>query len=242
MVDADWLAALRRFRQEHRLTQRELAVFLGVNQKTISRWERGIDQPNPETRDRLKSVLGDGGAGAGLPDVYETVRNAPIPIALVDDRGNVLAASRTYGHPQAASPMPGRLGTPTILVIEDDAAVLKATRAVLRRWQFLSVGATDGEAALALVADGGVQPTAAIIDFLLPGALDGVDTAAALRRALPDLPILIVSGEVNLERMAKITASGLPFIRKPVAPAEIRTVLTAMLGQNRDDDALATAE
>lgn len=230
MTDPDWLVALRRFRQDSRLTQREFAVFLGVNQKTISRWERGIDQPNLETRERLRILLEDSNAD-GMPRVYEAIRNAPIPIALVDGHGNVLVASGLYSAPNGgASPsQEGDAALPTVLVIEDDPAVLKATRAVLKRWHFLTVGATDGEAAVAMVANGSVRPAAAIIDFLLPGSLDGIDTAAALQKAIPNLPVLIVSGEITPERMNKISASGLPFVRKPVEPYKIKTTMFAML-------------
>lgn len=230
MVDDDWLATLRRFRREYQLTQRELAVFLGVNQKTVSRWERGTDHPSAETRERLRTLL-EAGSLDRLPAVYEAVREAPIPIALVDNAGNVLVASRTFGPAGGAAARPAGDGRnlPTVLVIEDDAAVLKATRAVLKRWHFLSVGVPDGEAALRMVGDSGFTPDAAIIDFLLPGGLDGVDTAQALRQSLPDLPVLIISGASDATRAAKIAASGLPLIRKPVDPDQVRTALLALL-------------
>lgn len=235
MVDDDWLATLRRFRREYHLTQRELAVFLGVNQKTVSRWERGTDHPSPETRERLRTLL-EAGSLDRLPAVYEAVREAPIPIALVDNNGTVLVASRFYAPPggeaarsEAVRPAGEGGNLPTVLVIEDDAAVLKATRAVLKRWHFLSVGVPDGEAALRMVAEGGVTPDAAIIDQLLPGAMDGVDTANALRRAVPGLPVLIVSGASDPAHAAKIAASDLPLIRKPVDPEQVRTALLALL-------------
>lgn len=230
MVDDEWLATLRRFRREYHLTQRELATFLGVNQKTVSRWERGTDHPSPETRDRLRTLLESGNLDR-LPAVYEAVRDAPIPIALVDNNGNVLVASPTYGGAGAAptqcAPDPGNL--PTVLVIEDDPAVLKATRAVLKRWHFLSVGAPDGEAAVRMVKETGLAPNVAIIDYLLPGAMDGVDTATALRQHLPDLPILLISGDSDPARASKLAASGLPLIRKPVDPDRVRTALVALL-------------
>lgn len=230
MVDEDWLAALRRFRRDYQLTQRELAVFLGVNQKTVSRWERGTDHPSAETRERLRTLL-DSGKLDRLPAVYEAVRAAPIPIALVDNNGTVLVASASYAPVGGAAARPAGEGgnLPTVLVIEDDAAVLKATRAVLKRWHFLSVGVPDGEAALRMVADSGLVPDAAIIDFRLPGGMDGVDTADALRRVLPALPVLIVSGAADPAHAAKIAASGLPLIRKPVDPDQVRTALVALL-------------
>lgn len=228
MVDLELFETIRRFRKENLLTQNELAAFLGVNQKTVSRWERGIDQPSPEIRERLMKLLREG--GETQPAFYDAIRNAAVPIALVDADGKVLVASHSYGAP-GQDPAPGKM--PTVLVIEDDELVLKATQAVLRRWHFLSVGATNGHAALDMVRSGKVRPSAAIIDFLLPGPLDGIDTAVALRQAIPGLPILIVSGEATPERMKKIQASGLTFISKPVDTEAVKTALAALVAANQ---------
>lgn len=228
---------IRSFRLENGLTQSEMAVFLGVTQKTISRWELGVDQPGPDVQARLQTLLGGKGENHWL-SVYDAIRQAAVPIALVDDRGNVLVASDLYPPDQSApvtkpamifadaAPLPPMQ---TILVIEDDRAILKATGAVLKRWQFLTVGAADGEEALRMVRDGTVRPDAAIIDFLLPGSVDGVDIAVALRQIIPDLPVLMISGEATPPRMRKISASGLPLIQKPVDPRQLRAALLSLL-------------
>lgn len=229
MAERDWLTDIRRFRQENDLTQHELAMFLGVSQKTVSRWERGADQPGPEIRRRLELLLQET-AESPLPTVWETIRNAAVPLALVDGSGRVLVASKSYSQSEAA-PATDDHHPPTVLVIEDDEAVLKATQAVLKRWNILAVGASSGEAALQLLAEGDIIPKVAIIDFLLPGGMDGVDVASALRQTFPNLPVLIVSGEANAERMVKITHSKLPFVAKPVNPEEIRMVLMSLLPQ-----------
>ncbi len=230
IVERDWLIDIRRFRQENDLTQHELAVFLGVSQKTVSRWERGADQPGPEIRRRLELLLKE--AENPLPAVWEAIRNAAIPLALVDGRGRVLVASKSYS-PSEAAPPDEEHNPPTVLVIEDDEAALKATRAVLKRWNIPAVGARNGEAALQMLAEDGTVPKVAIIDFLLPGPMDGVDIANVLLRHFPDLHVLIISGEANAERMMKISQSKLPFIAKPVDPEEIRVVLMSLLPQGK---------
>ncbi len=226
----DAIRDLRRFRREHNLTQQDLAAFLGVSQRTISRWERGEDRPSGEAEARLNLLIGERGADA-LPAVYEAIRDAVVPIALVDASGAVLIASRSYPTPPPAAPAEDRKAplVPTVLVVEDDEAVLRATRSVLKRWRFLSLGACDGETAVRMVAEEGVEPDAAIIDFLLPGPLDGVDTARALRDAIPDLPVLLISGDATAEHLNKIAASGFPLIPKPVDPLQIRLTLTSLL-------------
>lgn len=230
MPKRDWVRDIRAFRQENNLTQHDLATFLGVSQKSVSRWERGADLPAPEIRKRLALLLSDGPA-ARLPDLFEAVRDAAVPLALIDGNGNILMASRTFSPQGGKSMAPAGAMPPTVLVVEDDEAVLKATRAVLKRWNFLSVSAADGEEAVRMVADGSVAPQGAIIDFRLPGALDGVDLALHLRESRPTLPILIISGEASAEQMVKISQSGLPFIAKPVDPDEIRMALLSLLPQ-----------
>ena len=44
---------IRDARDRAGLTQAELAAMLGVNQRDVSRWERGIHQPRAEMLDRL---------------------------------------------------------------------------------------------------------------------------------------------------------------------------------------------
>lgn len=231
MADTQWLMDVRAFRAENNLTQHDLAIFLGVSQKTISRWERGVDQPGLEIRKRLETLLADG-TGSRMPALYEAVRDAVVPLALIDGAGTILVASRNFSAlaapPVSAPPKP----LPTVLVVEDDCSVLKATRAALKRWNFLSTGVDNGDAALKMVTEGCLCPSAAIIDFLLPGALDGVDLADTLREMLPDLPILIISGEATPERMRKISASGYPFIAKPVNPDDIKLALLSLLPQD----------
>lgn len=227
----DWVKDIREFRGENNLTQHDLAVFLGVSQKTVSRWERGADQPAPEIRKRLDMLLAEG-PQTRLPAICEAVRDATIPLALIDGNGNILVASKLFAAKAALKAPEGEIALPTILVVEDDDAVLKATRAVLKRWNFLSVGVNDGQAAIRMVADGVVRPQAAIIDFMLPAPFDGVDLAQHLRQTLPNLPVLIISGEANAGHMVKISQSGLPFIAKPVNPDEIRMVLLSLIQQN----------
>lgn len=231
MGERGGLSDIRAFRLEHNLTQHELAVFLGVSQKTISRWERGADQPGPDIRKRLDWLLSDGVAGR-LPDIYEAVRDANVPLALVDGQGKVLVASKSFPNGSMPEHLSPGAGPPqTILVVEDDDAVLKATRAVLKRWNFLSIGAVNGEEALRALKEDRGDLRGAIIDFLLPGPLDGVDLALELRQIRPQLPVLIISGEATPERMQKISQSGMPFIAKPVDPDEVRMALWSLLSQ-----------
>lgn len=229
MVPEDgFSASIRSLRRDGNLSQQALGAFLGVSQRTISRWERGVDRPGAALMERLAALMVDENASR-LPAIFEAVQNAPAPLALIDGTGRVLAASPSFPGAGAMTTGPGQAGLSLVLVIEDDEAVLSATRAVLKRWQFLTAGVTHGQAALDLVKSGEVVPDAAIIDFVLPGGLDGVDTALALRKVLPGLPVLIVSGEDRAETRRKVAEAGLAMITKPVDPKQVYLALVSLI-------------
>ncbi|MFR6186637.1 MAG: helix-turn-helix domain-containing protein [Lawsonibacter sp.] len=51
-------ALIRRLRRELGLTQLQLAGRLGVSDKAVSKWERGLGSPEVSTLPRLSQVLG----------------------------------------------------------------------------------------------------------------------------------------------------------------------------------------
>src|SRR5262245_13918242 len=53
----DWPQALKTYRRRHGLTQASLAELLNVDPTTVSRWERGRDQPALGIRRRLQSLV-----------------------------------------------------------------------------------------------------------------------------------------------------------------------------------------
>jgi CheY-like chemotaxis protein len=233
MEEADLQDQILCFRKETGLSQHDLASFLGVRQRTVSRWERGVDQPSPAIMARLQALLG-GKNGSPLSLAYDIVRKALVPLALIDGKGAVLAASASFDSAALGKTEASGSSLPTVLVVEDDESIARATRAVLKRWRFLSVETARGETAVAMVAKREVCPDIAIVDFLLPGGMDGVDTASYLRQIIPGLPVLLITGEATPERMRKISASGLPLITKPVDIESLRTALETLAPRAED--------
>ena len=64
-------ALIRRLRMEKGLTQRELAGRLGVSDKAVSKWERGLGCPDVSLLTAISQELGvglDSMLGGGLPE------------------------------------------------------------------------------------------------------------------------------------------------------------------------------
>jgi two-component system response regulator (stage 0 sporulation protein F) len=78
-----------------------------------------------------------------------------------------------------------------ILVVDDDLHVSKALRLVLENEGFAVTTAPDGQIGLSLLDT--AEFDLAVIDVFMPGA-DGLETIRELRKRLPDLPIIVMSG------------------------------------------------
>jgi signal transduction histidine kinase len=100
----------------------------------------------------------------------------------------------------------------TVLLAEDEAAVRDVTKRLLERRGFRVIEAADGEEAVARALEHG-EP----IDLLLTGVvmprLNGPDTARALRRAQPTLPVVFMSGYTDVSVVSAEDESA--FLQKP---------------------------
>lgn len=81
-----------------------------------------------------------------------------------------------------------------ILVIDDEPFVLQALTRVLASNDVTVIGASTADAGLAAMRESPVDLV--IIDVILPG-MDGVAAIKIMRRELPDLRIIAISGGGN---------------------------------------------
>ena len=118
-----------------------------------------------------------------------------------------------------------------ILVIDDERDVRDATMRLLAQWGCDAVAAGDAaSASLAYPAREG--PDAMIVDYRLAGGADGLAAIALLRAAFgAPVPAVLVSGESAPDELARIRASGLSLLHKPLPPARLRSVLAHVLAQ-----------
>nr|WP_227494484.1 hybrid sensor histidine kinase/response regulator [Ramlibacter pallidus] len=112
-----------------------------------------------------------------------------------------------------------------VLVLDDEAASRQAMAALLA-----SHGcrvSTAGGIAEAEALLHGARFDAAIVDYRLPGARNGLDYLLDLREQSPRLRTLLVTGETAPRRMAAIHASGVPFLHKPVRAQQLLEALAS---------------
>jgi PAS domain S-box-containing protein len=114
-------------------------------------------------------------------------------------------------------------GHGTVLVLDDNPEVAQATVAMLHELGYGAEIAGDGETALAAVSRR--KPLLVLADIVMPGKMDGLGVARELRKAHPDLPILLMTG-FSTHSAAEIE---FPVMRKPANLAEMARALRSTI-------------
>ncbi len=190
------------------------------------------------------------GTGLGLSTVYGIVeqsggglrvRSSPgggteVAVLLPGAAGAAAEASRAEpaASPRAASrPARGE----TILLVEDEPAILNLVTRLLESAGYRVIAASDGEEALARVNESGEEPELLLSDVIMP-KLGGPDLAKRLRERLPGLRTIFMSGYALDHRTGAVRLDpGDRVIQKPFTPrALVETVERVLLGQEMAKD------
>ena len=185
------------------------------------------------------------GSGLGLSFVYGAVAQVggATCVESAPGRGSTFtvllpqldAAPAAPSEPGRGAAETSRVGTRTILLVEDDGAVRAFARHVLRLEGYLVLEARNGEEALRRAAEVSGTPIALLLSDVMMPVMGGGALAAAMRAHDPDLPVLLMSGysdddvaRGDLERL------GYVFLAKPFSPqALVHAVREAMASRVR---------
>jgi PAS domain S-box-containing protein len=107
--------------------------------------------------------------------------------------------------------------TATILVVDDDAAVLKTTVRLLDALGYSVVPALSGEEAIRLI-DSQLEIDLILADYAMP-AMNGVELAKMIETARPALPVILVTGYGNRDVIAG--SSETQVLQKPYTEDEL---------------------
>lgn len=106
-----------------------------------------------------------------------------------------------------------------VLHVEDDKAVSESVHALLKTAGYRVSSAGDGEAALRLVAQEKLRPDVLIVDFGLPGGMNGTDVAEEIQELLGyPVPTIILSGELANAEVPWLPGAPLLPLSKPFKP------------------------
>lgn len=121
-----------------------------------------------------------------------------------------------------------------VLHVEDDELLSASVAALLRTQGYQSLTATDGASALEWVTRRDASPDVLIMDFNLPGEMDGADVAQAICRSLGRVvPTIILSGELSNAGLPWLPGAPLFCVWKPVDPEVLLQVVETFVNLGR---------
>jgi PAS domain S-box-containing protein len=171
------------------------------------------------------------GTGLGLSQVHGFVHQAGGTLKVRSTLGQGTAITmyfpRAQDHAQgagAAAAFGGRaFKGGTVLLVEDNPEVADASAELLTQLGYEVRWAPDAVTALKEVEHDGIDLV--FSDIVMPGPMDGLQLARAIRQKRPDLPILLATG---YSEKANAAASDLPILRKPYQMHELSRALASL--------------
>jgi PAS domain S-box-containing protein len=178
------------------------------------------------------------GTGLGMATVYGLVRQHG-GLVQVDSATGMGTRVRVYfpvaeepvalpEEPAPAESLPG--GHETVLVVEDQVPLRRATIRTLEEAGYQVVSAGDGQEALDLLRAHAHPIQLVLTDIVMP-RLSGRGLYDAVRREGKKMPFLFASGWVGDRRQREPLDPKLPFIRKPWASADLLRRVRDLLDQ-----------
>src|SRR5690606_38837397 len=142
------------------------------------------------------------GTGFGLPMAYGFVKQSNGHLSIYSEVGHgttvrvylPLAEERAAAPAPAASdvtlPLPANT---TVLVVDDEQALLEVALSYLEAMGLRALHATDGREALAVLEK---EPDIALLltDVVMPGGINGAELAERARAMRPDLKVVFTTG------------------------------------------------
>jgi PAS domain S-box-containing protein len=200
------------------------------------------DDVLPHVFDPFFTTKGSGkGSGLGLSQVLKFAKECgggvridtrlresttvTVFIPRVDVAAHVQNTRPTRGRRQDMPRLKPTEDTPRVLVVDDDAIVLQSTVTMLEFLGYSVAAAGSGARALDLVlADRRIGVVLA--DFAMPG-MNGAELSVALRAIRPDLPIVLLTGNADIDRLRHFDEAHV--LQKPYSESDLVAKISAAL-------------
>ena len=214
------------FNDYHRGTNGATASGLGLGLAIVRRLCKLLDM-----KIQLESEPGDGSKfHITLPAVFAV----PEPGLTKNDSGHDLSLQEADYPVEAVSEEPcsynRTLENHTILVIDDEPAILAASKTILASFGANTLVAASLSAAKEVVVTLAQAPDVIVCDYRLPGKYNGVEIVEKLRHHCGvEIPACIITGDTSPQRLSVVSASGLRVLYKPLTAEQLETQLLDLL-------------
>ncbi|MBS0530792.1 MAG: response regulator [Proteobacteria bacterium] len=119
------------------------------------------------------------------------------------------------------------MSKPVVLIVEDEVLIRMEAIEMIRDAGFEVVEAADADEAVTIL-EARTDIVALFTDIQMPGSMDGLKLARAVRDRWPPIKILAASGNVKLS--PDDLPSGGQFLQKPYTGQQIKQALHKLIG------------
>ena len=188
------------------------------------------------------------GTGLGLATVYGIVEQSKGHIAVVSEVGVgttfkvYLPAVSTAASVTSTQKTPGALmGTGTILLVEDEAALRLLTAAALRAFGYTVIEAENGADAIVLAEAHSGQIDIVVADVVMP-QMGGPEFVSKLRAKRKDFAVIFISGYSQTSSFAHPeVGSGTVLLNKPFSVQTLAARIQELLHRHSQSASSAGA-
>jgi len=167
------------------------------------------------------------GTGLGLSQVHGFAHQAGGTVTVESELGRgtsfTICLPRSVPLPSRQEKFASAIGGGTVLLVEDNPDVAIASTGLLEQLGYSVRWASDAEAALKEIELDGVDLV--LSDIVMPGKLDGLGLARAIKEMRPQLPILLASG---YSEAAQNAGAEFSILRKPYQIHELNEALSRL--------------
>jgi CheY-like chemotaxis protein len=167
------------------------------------------------------------GTGLGLSQVHGFVHQAGGTVKVESKLNEGTAVSMYFPRARLAHvpdlPHPDAMaaGAGNVLLVEDNPDVASASTVLLEQLGYAVRWAPDADSALRELEGNGIDLV--FSDIVMPGTMDGIGLARAIRDKYPNMPIVLATG--YSERLHDLQGD-FPVIRKPYQIHELSQMLS----------------
>ncbi len=175
------------------------------------------------------------GTGLGLASVFGIIKNHSGLIDVTSAPGK--GATFSISLPASDRPVEGpkdagsviQTGTETLLLVDDEPAILKTCKIMLERVGYTVLSAGDGKSALRIFTEHRGRVELVILDIIMPG-MNGGEVFDRLKAIDPNVKVLLCSGySIEGQATTILRRGGNGFLQKPFESEQLYSKIREIL-------------